>query len=375
MTRSAISRVRWRGRGRPAVGLAAVAATALIAAAVTVPAAQAQAAPAKHRATAVAAPAIVPAVAAAKTRSLTAQLGESQTAGAYYDQATGALVVNVLTADAADQVRRAGASPRLVRYSMSTLHASEATLRRLARIPGTSWSIDPRSDQVVVSADSTVQGAKLAQVRRAVAGLGGTARLRTIPGKLRPLILSGDAIWASGARCSLGFNVTVNGQPYFLTAGHCGVAFSSWSDSQGGAEVGQVVAATFPGNDYSLVQYDDPNADHTSAVDLYDGTTQPIDGATDATVGMQVQRSGSTTGVYGGTVTGLDATVTYQEGSVDGLIDTDVCAEPGDSGGALFAGDQAVGLTSGGSGDCSSGGETFFQPVTAALAAYGATLP
>ncbi|WP_435834852.1 hypothetical protein [Streptomyces antibioticus] len=32
---------------------------------------------------------------------------------------------------------------------------------------------------------------------------------------------------------------------------------------------------------------------------------------------------------------------------------------------------SAVGLTSGGSGDCTSGGETFFQPVTEALSATG----
>ncbi|NUP47870.1 MAG: S1 family peptidase, partial [Catenulispora sp.] len=353
MTKSAISRIRWRGRGKRTAGTAVAAASVLLAAAMTAPTAQAQAqanaaptVPAAHHA--VSAPALAPAVAAAKVRSLTTQLGETQTAGAYYDKASGALVVNVLNTHAADQVRRSGAQPRMVRYSMSVLRSSEAALSAQARIPGTAWSIDPRTDQVVVSADSTVHGAKLAQLQRTVASLGDTARLHSTTGILRPLILGGDAIWATSERCSLGFNVTVNGQPYFLTAGHCGVAASSWSDSQDGYEVGQVVAATFPGNDYSLVQYDDPNADHTSAVDLYDGGTQPIDGATDATVGMQVQRSGSTTGVQGGTVQGLDATVNYEEGSVYGLIDTDVCAEPGDSGGALFADDQAVGLTSGG---------------------------
>jgi streptogrisin D len=57
------------------------------------------------------------------------------------------------------------------------------------------------------------------------------------------------------------------------------------------------------------------------------------------------------------------------------LIQTTVCAEPGDSGGPLFtdSGD-AVGLTSGGSGDCDNGGVTFFQPVTTALEAVGATI-
>jgi streptogrisin D len=53
------------------------------------------------------------------------------------------------------------------------------------------------------------------------------------------------------------------------------------------------------------------------------------------------------------------------------MISTTVCAEPGDSGGALFAGNTALGLTSGGSGNCSAGGVTFFRPVTEALNVYG----
>ena len=48
-----------------------------------------------------------------------------------------------------------------------------------------------------------------------------------------------------------------------------------------------------------------------------------------------------------------------------------VCAEPGDSGGPLFDGTKAIGLTSGGSGNCSGGGVTYFQPVTEPLGAYG----
>ena len=116
------------------------------------------------------------------------------------------------------------------------------------------------------------------------------------------------------------------------------------------------------------------DVDHPSAVDLYNGSTQEITSAATPTVGQAVQRSGSTTQVHDGTVTGLDATVNYQEGSVSGLIQTDVCAEPGDSGGALFDGESAIGLTSGGSGDCSAGGETFFQPVPEALKAYGAQI-
>jgi hypothetical protein len=41
------------------------------------------------------------------------------------------------------------------------------------------------------------------------------------------------------------------------------------------------------------------------------------------------------------------------------------------SGGALFAGATAIGTTSGGSGNCSSGGTTFFQPITEPLGRFG----
>jgi streptogrisin D len=73
-------------------------------------------------------------------------------------------------------------------------------------------------------------------------------------------------------------------------------------------------------------------------------------------------------------VNAVNATVTYPQGQVTGLIRTNVCAEPGDSGGSLFAGTTALGMTSGGSGDCTAGGTTFFQPVTEALAVFGVTI-
>ncbi|MET8178694.1 S1 family peptidase [Streptomyces sp. NPDC005336] len=186
----------------------------------------------------------------------------------------------------------------------------------------------------------------------------------------------GDAIFGGGARCSLGFNVTVDGAPGFLTAGHCGNESQTWTADEAGAQqVGTVQDSKFPENDFALVMYDDATTQASSTVDLQDGSTQAIGRAVEASVGLKVQRSGSTTGVTDGTVTGLNATVNYGNGDiVNGLIQTDVCAEPGDSGGSMFAEDAAVGLTSGGSGDCTQGGETFFQPVTAALEATGAVI-
>ena len=43
-------------------------------------------------------------------------------------------------------------------------------------------------------------------------------------------------------------------------------------------------------------------------------------------------------------------------------------------GGPLYDGSKAIGLTSGGSGDCKSGGTTFYQPVPEALSAYGVSI-
>ncbi|MGW3496238.1 S1 family peptidase [Streptomyces sp. NPDC001020] len=303
--------------------------------------------------------------------SLDKDLGAG-TAGTYYDAKAKHLVVNVLDEAGAKKVRAAGAQARIVRHTLSELAGARTTLTKDATIPGTSWATDPRSNRVVVTADKTVSQAEWAKLTKVVDGLGGRAELRRSKAEYKAFIAGGDAIKGSGGRCSLGFNVVKGGQPYFLTAGHCTEAISTWSDSDG-KEIGQNEQSSFPGTDFGLVKYT-AEVDHPSAVDLYNGSTQAITKAGDATVGEKVTRSGSTTQVHSGTVTGLDATVNYAEGTVSGLVQTDVCAEPGDSGGALFDGDTAIGLTSGGSGDCTSGGETFFQPVTAALSAVGAEI-
>ena len=75
-----------------------------------------------------------------------------------------------------------------------------------------------------------------------------------------------------------------------------------------------------------------------------------------------------------GTVQAKNQTVRYAQGTVYGLTRTNVCAEPGDSGGSWLSGNQAQGVTSCGSGNCTSGGTTYFQPVNEILSAYGLRL-
>ncbi|MFF4362751.1 S1 family peptidase [Streptomyces sp. NPDC001604] len=313
-------------------------------------------------------------------------------AGSYYDSGTQQLVVNVISGDKNNvvvQAEKAGAKVREVKNSLAALKAGAQTLKAKATIPGTAWAIDPKTNKLAVTADSTVTGAKWDRLTSTVKSLGADmATVKKSSGTFKTKVSGGDAIFAQAqggtVRCSLGFNVKASdGSPAFLTAGHCGVAAKQWSDSETGQPIATVDQATFPGDgDFSLVKYDDPNTQAASEVNTGDGKTVQITQAADATVGETVFRMGSTTGLHDGQVTGLDATVNFQSetdpngvDTVTGLIQTNVCAEAGDSGGSLFTQDgSAVGMTSGGSGDCTNGGETFFQPVTTALQATGATL-
>ncbi|HEX7306605.1 S1 family peptidase [Lentzea sp.] len=260
----------------------------------------------------------------------------------------------------------------------TTPERATETLRDKASTPGTAWAVDPSTNEVVVTADSTVTGAKWDNLKSTVDKMGRGVRLQRAEGTFRLFAEGGDAIFAGNSRCSLGFNVVTNdNRPAILTAGHCTAAGRQFSLNAGGRAAATVARSTFPGNgDFALLTYNNRNVDAPSEVDTGNGGRVQIRRAAEAQVGRQVQRMGSTTGLRSGRVTALNATVNYPEGRVTGLIQTTVCAEGGDSGGPLFTGNgDAIGLTSGGSGDCRRGGVTFFQPVTKALAAVSARIP
>ncbi|GAA3479759.1 S1 family peptidase [Streptomyces yanii] len=247
--------------------------------------------------------------------------------------------------------------------------ASDAVLG--ADIAGTAWNIDPATKTLVVTADSTVTQAEIKQIKKSAGANAGALRIERTSGTFSKLLSGGDAIYAPGWRCSLGFNVRSGSTYYFLTAGHCTDGNPPWyTNSSKSTYIGPTVGSSFPTNDYGLVRYDNTSVAHAGTVG-----SQDITSAANATVGMSVTRRGSTTGIHSGSVTGLNATVNYGGGDiVYGMIKTNVCAEPGDSGGPLYSGTKAIGLTSGGSGNCSSGGTTYFQPVTEALSAYGVSV-
>ena len=297
---------------------------------------------------------------------LDAQFG-GRTAGSYINEA-GKVVVNVTDAATARSVTAAGATARFVARSGAELAAADNALKAELKTPGTAFAVDPVSNQVVVSVDESVTGAKLAAVQATVAKLGDKARIESTPGTLSTFISGGDAIYGGGGRCSLGFNVRNSaGTTFFLTAGHCTNGATTWTN--GSTTLGTRTGTSFPGNDYGIVRYTNTSIAKPGTVG-----SQEITSAGTPAVGATVTRRGSTTGIRSGRVTALNSTVNYAEGSVSGLIRTTVCAQPGDSGGSLYAGTTALGLTSGGSGNCTSGGTTYFQPVTEALSVYGVSV-
>ncbi|MDQ0366070.1 S1 family peptidase [Catenuloplanes indicus] len=312
-----------------------------------------------------AAPTLMTEAHADSAMTLSDELGATRTAGAYFDADTNRMVVTVTDATAARAVRAQGAVAETVTFSNAQLDAVIADLNKTP-IAGTAWGTDVMANQVVVSVDNTVSAADVAVLKAKVEKAGAAARLE-FTGKLSTTITGGDAIYAGGSRCSLGFNARSGSTYYFVTAGHCTNISSTWTN--GSTTLGTRTVTSFPGNDYGIVRYTNTSIAHPSAVG-----SQTISSAATPAVGTQVTRRGSTTGTRSGQVTALNTTVNYAEGSVSGMIRTTVCAQPGDSGGPLYRGSVAYGITSGGSGNCTSGGVTYFQPVTEALSRGGLTV-
>jgi streptogrisin D len=313
-----------------------------------------------------------------KAESLSAalqeKLGAARTAGSTFDPASGTLVVTVTDEAGAQTVRAAGATPKAVARSGTQLRKVAEALDRALRIPGTAWAVDPAANQVLLSVDSSVKGADLARVEAVAEALGSAVRVEHVAGTFGKRLSGGQAIYGSGYRCTIGFNARSGSTYYFLIAGHCGKYVSNWySSSSQTTMVGTTAGWSFPGNDYGIARYTDQSVPPGN-VDLHNGMYQDITSAGTVPVGATVCMSGSTSGYHCGAVTALNATVYFSEGAVSGLIKTTLCSEGGDSGAPVFYGSVAIGIVVGASGNCSSGGITYVQPIMEALSAYGVSV-
>ncbi|MFF3439590.1 S1 family peptidase [Streptosporangium sp. NPDC002721] len=311
--------------------------------------------------------------AAAKVEpALRGQLGASF-AGSWVTGPTSDLVIATSDSTKVASLARSGAEVKLFKNSLATLDAAKEQLDRLVSsapksIP--SWYVDVPSNSVVVLAGD------VAEARAFVDGSGvdgALVRVEASQERPRPLydVRGGDAYYMGG-RCSVGFSVTRGTQGGFATAGHCGTPGTA---TQGYNRVAQGTfqGSSFPGNDYAWVAVN-ANWTPTGVVNGYSAGILPVTGSTQQVVGSSICRSGSTTQYRCGTISQHNTSVTYPEGTITGLTRTTVCAEPGDSGGSYISGSQAQGVTSGGSGNCTSGGTTYHQPINEILSVYGLTL-
>lgn len=313
--------------------------------------------------------------AAAVTAGLRYSLGD-RFAGARVSGDAADLTVATTDASDAARIAKAGARAEVVDHSLAELDAAKAALDRVALrtapkgIPA--WYVDVRTNRVVVQAGKTSAAdaflAKAGVSRELVTVTQAAEQPRTFTD-----LRGGDAYYMNGSgRCSIGFPVKRGTQGGFVSAGHCGTPGVSTSGYNQQAQ-GSFQGSTFPGRDYSWVATN-TNWTPRPLVNGYGNGDVTVTGSTEAIEGSSVCRSGSTTGWHCGTVQQRNSSVTYQEGTVSGVTRTNVCAEPGDSGGSFISGSQAQGVTSGGTGNCSQGGTTYFQPLNPALQAYGLTL-
>ncbi|MFI1395392.1 S1 family peptidase [Streptomyces sp. NPDC020681] len=294
-------------------------------------------------------------------------------AGTWFDADSGKLTVAVTSRQKADAVRSTGALTRVVTHSAAQLDAVKKRIDSQSAPAGvSSWHVDPRANTVVISvvADQRQNSDVRAFLDRARKA--GPVQVETVtqaPTTFAAGTVGGDPYYTGNVRCSIGFSVHGG----FVTAGHCGGAGSHVRGWDGSA-MGTFQGSSFPDNDYAYVSIGWGWWTVPVVLGWGQVSDQLVRGSWEAPVGSSICRSGSTTHWHCGTVLGKNETVNYSQGSVHQMTRTNVCAEGGDSGGSFISGDQAQGVTSGGWGNCSTGGNTWFQPVNEILGRYGLTL-
>jgi len=179
----------------------------------------------------------------------------------------------------------------------------------------------------------------------------------------------------AGSRCTTAFNARSNsdGRWYVMTAGHCGAVgteFQAYQPRTGRYHViGDVHNRRVADNDdYSIIRINNVAGwnprnwvyVHASSDTVRD-PNYTIDGISTSPVGTRVCMTGSVSGTDCGKVLEVNL------GGAGGLARASYCAEPGDSGGAIYSGHKARGIHLGRlPGDAGSCVDSVFQGITEA---------
>lgn len=326
---------------------------------------------------------------------LVAELGLSRTGGVYLDNGRLVLTKTPGSTRAAGQDQ---ADIRRVQYSLSQLDGARSALDRYAKSHGAgqaqSWYVDVRRNQLVLEVPgghrSTATRAFIAAARRSHPGM---VRVTKTTGDVHPAasnLYEGDSLeLTNGMECATGFNArTSSGRSIVLTAGHClqGNPDAYTVAAYHTDYVGSTYGGRYPGSDFGAILVDTSRWSPQPAVDMRNGMARAVIGTAAPVVGSQVCQSSGSTGWTCGVVQAYNQTVNYGNGNiVAGLVRFNGCVQPGDSGGAVMHGNDAVGLVSGGqfynSGTQDVCGQrvgepnvSFYQPIRPALRGLDATL-
>lgn len=323
----------------------------------------------------------------AKAAAISGKLGKERAAGVYYRN--GRLVVAVTDQAAAGTVRNAGAVAEVVSHSTADLASAKAKLDQLASIPNTAWSINQSSNRVDVQIYDGVSAADRSRIENAASEYRDAVDITEHPGKIESTayamrgglgitseFTSGGANWTR--ICSAGFNVQDdNGKKYMLTAGHCmedGAV--TWHRRSGDIPLGRAIDWVY-GNDtdqsdYGVVEYSNSNVTPYGTIQYKDGSEGQISRSAPAYEGEEVKRVGTMSQDLVGKVLSTNATVTYDDGTtLHHMIKASNCAVHGDSGGALFSAETALGIQSGanyanepcGDSDPQSDRSSWYEPL------------
>jgi streptogrisin C len=315
-----------------------------------------------------------------------------QSAGQWFDAATGKLTVAVTTQAAADQARAAGAAAKVVSRSQAELDRTDAAVRSLVGtgVPGVyGWGVDVRGNEVGVSVDRTKKTAATESFLSGARELGvRITETETSPKQQSGTIQTGNPWWpGSESNCSVGFPVTDSaGAKHFLTAGHCtndrdqaAYGASGQQNKIGTSNVGGTHSVNAREGDMGVVAVTEAGWNLSASVNTWGEPAVTLTGAAEAMVGDRVCHSGNTSHWQCGEVKYTHKSADYGNGLIiDDLTWTTACSLGGDSGGGWLLGDKATGLHDGGPSQCvqnpGDGDLSLFQPVVEALNKWQLTL-
>ncbi|MGY0502123.1 S1 family peptidase [Nocardia sp. FBN12] len=169
-----------------------------------------------------------------------------------------------------------------------------------------------------------------------------------------------SVIGRSSLRCSLGFNGTDrSGNVVNISAGHCNPEIESAGTGtaaaiyeivgdKAGAQLGTFQKSVLGEQDYSIIRVND-NARarfENNLVRIPGQAPIAVDGVATPVVGAPVCKSGARTGFSCGVINGVDQTVQVGDRQLTQSFSANICALPGDSGGAIVTGRLALGISS-----------------------------